>query len=154
MIELGFNLNDRPVRIEVEPWKRLVDILREDFGLTGTKEGCGEGECGACTVLLDGRPVASCLLTAEQAMCRRVLTAEYLAETPLGKRIVEAFAEHGAVQCGFCFPGMLVSAWRYLTDHPRPDEAGARAAIAGNLCRCTGYVKIVGAILACGEEEL
>jgi carbon-monoxide dehydrogenase small subunit len=149
MIE--FTLNNLPVSIETDPNRRLLDILREDFHLTGSKEGCGEGECGACTILLDGRPVTACLVCAEQLPGRRVETVEGLVESELGQRLVDSFAEHGAVQCGFCFPGMLVVSWHYLTHHPVPSEDGVREAIAGNICRCTGYTKIIEAVLAAGK---
>lgn len=147
---IDFTLNHRPVSVDADPGTRLLDLLREKFHLTGAKEGCGEGECGACTVLLDGRPVTSCLLSLEQVRGRGVETVEALAETPLGLRIVDAFTANGAVQCGFCFPGMLVSSWYYLTHHPEPDPDGIREALAGNLCRCTGYEKIVEAVMAAG----
>jgi len=128
--------------------KPLLHVLREELGLTGPKEGCGEGECGACTVLLNGQPVTSCLVAAGQARDGSTIwTAEGLARLPLGEKIVAAFTRHGAVQCGICFPGMLTTAYALLRDEPRPDERRTREALSGNLCRCTGYSKIVAAIL-------
>lgn len=153
MIDLSFTLNGRWVTLSTDPLRRLLDILREDFGLTAAKEGCGEGECGACTVLLDGHPVTACLVNAGNLQGRRVETVEGLVGTLLGQRIVAAFEDTAAVQCGFCFPGILVSAYHYLQHHPEPTEAGVRAALSGNLCRCTGYEKIIEAVLLAGTRE-
>ncbi|HCY85795.1 MAG TPA: (2Fe-2S)-binding protein [Desulfobacteraceae bacterium] len=129
----------------------LLDLIREDLALTGTKEGCGLGKCGACTVLLDGRPVHACLLLAHQADGCRVDTIEGLAD-PAGTTlhpIQEAFVEKGAIQCGFCTPGMINTAKALLDENPTPTEDDIKLAIAGNLCRCTGYHKIVDAVSAC-----
>ncbi|MEW6425475.1 MAG: molybdopterin cofactor-binding domain-containing protein [Bacillota bacterium] len=139
-------INNRPVDLLIAPNRRLLDVLREDLGLTGTKEGCGEGECGACTVLLDGRPVNSCLVLAPEASGRRITTVEGLAEEGRLHPLQEAFLEAGAVQCGYCTPGMLLVAKALLDKHPQPDERAIKTAISGNLCRCTGYAKIVAAI--------
>jgi aerobic-type carbon monoxide dehydrogenase small subunit (CoxS/CutS family) len=129
--------------------KRLLDVLREDLALTGTKEGCGEGECGACAVLLDGELVNSCLVAACQAEGTRVRTVEGLEGTDGGLHpIQEAFWHRGGAQCGICTPGMLMAAAALLAENPRPSEAAIREALAGNLCRCTGYVKIVEAVSA------
>jgi len=140
-------LNGEEVTVEVKPSTLLVEVLRDQLELTGTKVACGEGECGACTVLLDGKPVNSCLMPALKAQGREVLTVEGLA--PLGELhpLQKAFVEHGAVQCGYCTPGMLMSAKALLDHNPNPTEDEVRLAISGNLCRCTGYAKIVEAIL-------
>ena len=131
----------------VEPNWTLTQFLREDLALTGTKHGCGLGDCGACTVLLDGKPVNSCLVLATQANGREVLTIEGLAENGKLHPIQQAFVDWGAIQCGFCTPGMILSAKALLDQNPRPTELEIRAAISGNLCRCTGYQKIVEAIV-------
>ena len=145
-----FAVNGEDVEIEAPGMRRLLDVLREDLGLTGTKEGCGEGECGACTVLLDGAPVDSCLVPVCQVGVAAVATVEGLAApSPEGAvldPLQQAFLEAGGAQCGICTPGMLMAARAYLGGGGRPDEAAIREAIAGNLCRCTGYTKIVEAI--------
>jgi carbon-monoxide dehydrogenase small subunit len=147
---LTMKLNGEEVAVQVKPSAMLVEVLRDQLELTGTKVACGEGECGACTVLLDGEPVNSCLVPALKAQGREVLTVEGLA--PLGELhpLQKAFVEHGAVQCGYCTPGMLMSAKALLDHNPRPTEEEVRLAISGNLCRCTGYAKIVEAILDAG----
>jgi carbon-monoxide dehydrogenase small subunit len=123
-----------------------VELLREHLGLTGTKVGCGHGECGACTVLLDGEPVNSCLVFAAQCEGRDVLTIEGLSKDGTLDRIQDAFVEAGAVQCGYCTPGMIMSAYALLASNPTPSRAEIEEAVSGNLCRCTGYVKIVDAV--------
>ena len=128
--------------------RSLLSFLRDDLGLTGTKEACAEGECGACSILLDGRLVASCLIFAVEAHGKTITTVEGLAHHGAPHPLQQAFVEHGAVQCGFCIPGMLVAAKALLDETPRPTEAEIRHAISGNLCRCTGYQKIVQAIAA------
>jgi carbon-monoxide dehydrogenase small subunit len=138
--------------LAVAPHRTLVEALREDLGLTGTKLGCGEGDCGACTVLLDGRAVNSCLVLAVQADGRQVTTIEGLAEGRALHPIQQAFVDHGAIQCGFCSPGMILMAKAILDANPKPSEAEVRAGIAGNLCRCTGYQKIVEAILDAADR--
>jgi len=145
---LTMKLNGEEVTVQVRPSALLVEVLRDQLELTGTKVACGEGECGACTVLLDGVPVNSCLVPALKAQGREVMTVEGLA--PLGKLhpLQKAFVEHGAVQCGYCTPGMLMSAKALLDHNPDPTEDEIRLAISGNLCRCTGYAKIVEAIQA------
>jgi aerobic-type carbon monoxide dehydrogenase small subunit (CoxS/CutS family) len=147
MQTLAMKLNGEEVTVQVKPSAMLVEVLRDELELTGTKVACGEGECGACTVLLDGVPVNSCLVPALKAQGREVMTVEGLA--PLGELhpLQEAFVEHGAVQCGYCTPGMLMSAKVLLDHNPNPTEEEIRLAISGNLCRCTGYTKIVEAIL-------
>ncbi len=158
MPDLAFVLNERPVEIEVAPHALLVDVLRDHLGHTGTKVGCGTGECGACTVLLDGRPVNSCLVLAVRVGGRRVVTIEGLAADGGLHPLQQAFMDHGAVQCGYCTPGMILSAKALLDTCPAPSEAEIREGMAGNLCRCTGYAKIVQAIgavahaLACSSR--
>jgi carbon-monoxide dehydrogenase small subunit len=147
MQALTMKLNGEEVTVQVKPSAMLVEVLRDQLELTGTKVACGEGECGACTVLLDGEPVNSCLVPALKAQGREVVTVEGLA--PLGELhpLQKAFVEHGAVQCGYCTPGMLMSAKALLDHNPDPTEEEVKLAISGNLCRCTGYAKIVEAIL-------
>jgi carbon-monoxide dehydrogenase small subunit len=140
-------VNDDPVELGVPRMRRLLDVLREDLGLTGTKEGCGEGECGACTVLVDGEPVVSCLVPVCQLDGARVRTVEGLAPATGGLGVVQqAFLEAGGAQCGICTPGMLMAAEAFLASGLEPSDAAIREAIAGNLCRCTGYTKIIDAI--------
>ena len=144
---LRCTINDQPVEVLVQPYTTLLDALREDVGLTGPKEGCGTGDCGACTVHVDGRVVASCLMLAMQARGRNVRTIEGLAtpDTTLHP-LQDAFVRHGVPQCGFCIPGVLMAAAALLEETPRPSEEQIRYGIAGNLCRCTGYTKMVAAI--------
>jgi len=145
-----FAVNGEPVEVDVPGMRRLLDVLREDLALTGTKEGCGEGECGACTVLVDGAPVDSCLVPVCQVDGARIATVEGLAApSPEGAvldPLQQAFLEAGGAQCGICTPGMLMAARAHLDGGGGPDETAIRTAIAGNLCRCTGYTKIVDAI--------
>ena len=141
MIEITVNGARREVA--AAPLSRLLDVLREELGLTGTKEGCGEGECGACAVLIDGELVCSCLVPVGQAAGAQIQTVEGLDWAP----IQQAFLEHGGAQCGICTPGMLLAAVALLQRNARPTESEVREALAGNLCRCTGYTKIVEAIL-------
>ncbi|MBN1155666.1 (2Fe-2S)-binding protein [candidate division KSB1 bacterium] len=143
---IKFELNGKPVEIEVPPAMRLLDILRETFKLTGTKEGCGIGECGACTVLLNGQAVASCLLLAGQLEGTKITTIEGLVHDERMNLLQRNFLECGAVQCGFCTPGMLLSAYALLQKDARPTTDDIKNAIAGNLCRCTGYKQIIQAI--------
>ena len=144
---ITFTLNDREVTVDALPMARLLDVLREDLRVTGTKEGCGEGECGACTVLVDGHPVNSCLVPAIQLQGARVQTVEGLAQDDRLHPIQEAFLKHGGAQCGICTPGFLVAAAELLAREPHPSRAQVREALAGNLCRCTGYQKIVDAVV-------
>jgi carbon-monoxide dehydrogenase small subunit len=151
-VAIDLTVNGEKCFLEVKPNQTLVDVLREDLGLTGTKKGCGEGKCGSCTVLMNGRPVNSCLVLAPQAEGADIVTIEGLAEQephPLQK----AFAEKGAVQCGYCTPGMILTAKALLDINPNPGENEIKEAIAGNLCRCTGYNKIVEAIMACASSD-
>jgi carbon-monoxide dehydrogenase small subunit len=143
---IRLTVNGRTVDVVASPLARLLDVLRVAMGLTGTKEGCGEGECGACTVLLDGLPVNSCLVAAGQCVGRDIVTVEGLATGDELTLLQRCFVDAGAAQCGICTPGMLVSAEALLRDNPRPIDDEIRDAIAGNLCRCTGYQRIVDAI--------
>jgi carbon-monoxide dehydrogenase small subunit len=145
-MKIRLTVNGRAVECETDAETRLLDLIRGPLGLTGTKEGCGEGECGACTVLLDGRPVNSCLIPAPVADGKSVLTIEGIAEGDRLHPIQAAFVETGGVQCGFCTPGFIMSAYALLRDNPSPTDEEIRSAIEGNLCRCTGYERIVDAI--------
>lgn len=151
---ISFELNHRPVRVSAGADRFLVDVLREELALTGTKYACGMGECGACTVLLDGDPVFACLVLAVEAEGREVTTIEGIGGAAGDLHPVQhAFAERGAVQCGFCTPGMIVSAAALLDQEPHPDEEQIRAALSGNLCRCTGYTKIIEAVQAAAHSR-
>jgi aerobic-type carbon monoxide dehydrogenase small subunit (CoxS/CutS family) len=150
-MRVALTVNDRCVEVEVDAETRLLDLLRENLALTGTKEGCGEGECGACTVLLDGRPVNSCLVLAVQADGKRVTTVEGLARGRELHPVQRAFVETGGVQCGFCTPGFLVSCVALLEANPDPSDEEIIFALEGNLCRCTGYTKIVAAVHRAAE---
>jgi carbon-monoxide dehydrogenase small subunit len=148
MIALDFTLNDRSRRVEAPAHWTVLDLLRDGLALNGTKYGCGEGVCGTCTVLLDGEPVRSCLVLASRLRGRTLITVEGLDHDGEPDRLQAAFARAGAVQCGFCTPGMLLSARALLAANPAPTEHDVREALAGNLCRCTGYTKIIEAVLA------
>lgn len=152
-VPIRITVNGEEHCLEVKPNRTLVDLLREDMGLTGTKKGCNEGKCGSCTVLMNGLPVDSCMLLAVQADRSEILTIEGLAEGENPHPIQKAFAEKGAVQCGYCTPGMILTAKALLDRNSRPGDDKIRSAIAGNLCRCTGYSKIVEAIGSCGTGE-
>lgn len=145
--QVRMRVNGEEVVEWVEPRRTLLDFLREDLNLTGSKKGCDLGNCGACTVLMDGRPINSCLVLAVEVEGREILTIEGLSERTKLHPIQEAFIEHGAVQCGYCTPGMILSAKALLDENPHPTEEEVRVAISGNLCRCTGYKRIVKAIL-------
>lgn len=142
----SFTLNGESVSTKAPLDLRLIDVLRGEFNLTGTKEGCGEGECGACMILLDGHPTLSCLMLVGAAKNRDILTIEGLRSTQGFAVLSQAFNDAGAVQCGFCTPGMIMTTYALLRDNPTPDDAAIRAAMAGNLCRCTGYAMIVEAV--------
>ncbi|HEY7364337.1 MAG TPA: (2Fe-2S)-binding protein [Methylomirabilota bacterium] len=143
---LSFTVNDEAVEVLVQPWDTLLDALRERLGLTGPKEGCGTGDCGACTTHVDGKPVASCLMLAIQARGRTVRTIEGLGRLGALHPLQEAFVRHGVPQCGFCIPGVLMAAAALLAENPRPTPEEIRYGIAGNLCRCTGYTTMITAI--------
>jgi carbon-monoxide dehydrogenase small subunit len=151
---INVTINGDNYEIAVEPWKTLNEVLRDQLNLTGTKLGCGTGDCGACTVLLDGKSISSCLTLAVEVDGRSVETIEGLAESEDKLHpIQEAFIEKGAVQCGFCTPGMIMSAKFLLSNNPEPDEITIKKALDGNLCRCTGYYKIIDAI-KCASEKM
>ena len=145
--EITLSINGSSYTMEVKVNRVLLDVLREDLGLSGTKEGCGMGVCGACTVLVDGKPMNACLTLAVEAEGKEIITVEGLAREGRLDPLQEAFVNEGAVQCGFCSPGMLMTGKGLLAENPSPTEFEVRKAIAGNLCRCTGYVRIVKAIL-------
>ena len=151
--DVSFTVNGRSETVRVYPMARLLDVLREDLKLTGTKEGCGEGECGACSILLDGRLVTSCLVPVLQAQGSSILTIEGLSESGQSRRVQEAFQRYGGAQCGICTPGMIVAAFYLLQQTPHPMEADIREGLAGNLCRCTGYQKIVESVLRAREAR-
>jgi carbon-monoxide dehydrogenase small subunit len=150
--EINLTVNNRPYRLSVLPWRTLLEVIREDLGLTGTKEGCGLGECGACTVLMDGRAVNSCLVLATEADGKQITTIEGLANGDKLHPIQQAFVDHGGLQCGFCTPGVIMSAKALLDKNPTPTEEEIKQGIAGNLCRCTGYAKIIESIKAAAEK--
>jgi len=154
-MSIGFRVNGEPVELEVPGMRRLLDALREDLGLTGTKEGCGEGECGACSVILDGQVVDACLVPMCQVDGSDVRTVEGLSDRtgPLSP-LQQAFLELGGAQCGICTPGMLMAAQAYLDAGGGPEDGSIREAIAGNLCRCTGYTKIVDSIARAAVHDL
>ena len=143
---LSCTVNGEAVEVLVQPYVTLLDALREDLDLTGPKEGCGTGDCGACTVHLDGEPIASCLMLAMQARGRSVRTIEGLGKQGVLHPLQDAFVRHGVPQCGFCIPGVLMAAAAVLAEHPKPTAEEIRYGIAGNLCRCTGYTTMITAI--------
>ena len=143
---LRSTINSEPVEVLVQPYETLLDALREELSLTGPKEGCGTGDCGACTVHLDGKPVASCLMLAMQARGRSISTIEGLSDNGTLHPLQDAFVRHGVPQCGFCIPGVLMAASALLAENPNPTEEQIRYGIAGNLCRCTGYTAMIAAI--------
>jgi aerobic-type carbon monoxide dehydrogenase small subunit (CoxS/CutS family) len=151
-MRIRINVNGSWVERETRPDRMLVDFIREDLGLTGTKKGCEEGECGACTILMNGKTVLSCLIPAVKADGAQILTVEGMAKEGKLHPLQEAFWEEGAVQCGYCTPGMLLSAKGLLDENPVPGVEEVKEAISGNLCRCTGYSKIVQAIHAASEK--
>ncbi len=149
---IELRVNGEQYEVAVDPRRTLLEVLRDELELTGPKKGCDTGECGACTVIMDGKPVVSCLVLAVEAQGKDILTIEGVSKNGELHPIQKAFIEHGALQCGFCTPGMILSAKSLLDRNPKPTEEEVRRAIAGNLCRCTGYVKIVEAILAVSKE--
>ncbi len=150
---IQLRVNGEPLEVRVEPWKTLLEVIRDDIGLTSAKEACSTGECSACTVLLNGKPVNSCLVLAVEAQGKEISTIEGLSEGSKLHPLQDAFIRHGAIQCGFCTPGMLLSAKALLDENPQPTEEEIREAISGNLCRCTGYNKIVEAILEVAQSQ-
>ncbi len=148
----NFIVNGKPYEIAIEPHMLLIEVLREELGLTGTKYSCGIGHCGACTVLVDGIPILSCLTLAATVKDKNITTIEGLAKGTELHPLQRAFIDYGAIQCGYCTPGMILSAKALLDRNPAPGEADVKQALSGNLCRCTGYVKIVAAVLAAAEN--
>lgn len=151
-MKISFTLNGRPVTRDLPPDRRVVDALREDLGLPGTKEACGTGECGACTILVDGVPCLSCLMLAAQLEGREIMTIEGIGKAEKPHPVQAAFVEAGAVQCGFCTPGMVLVTVHLLETNPRPTREEIREALSGNICRCTGYQKIVDAVELAAER--
>jgi len=152
-IQRTWTINGESRTVEFLPARRLLDVIREDLELKGTKEGCGEGECGACTILLNGEIVVSCLYAAGQVRDgSEILTVEGLEKTEGGRLIQKSYLDKGAAQCGFCIPGMLISTYAFLQKHPEINEQTIKDAHAGNICRCTGYVKIIEAVQAASER--
>jgi carbon-monoxide dehydrogenase small subunit len=152
MKQLRLTVNGSSYELGVQPWETLLEMIRDKLGLTGTKEGCGLGECGACTVIMDGKTVNSCLVLAVEADGKQITTIEGLADGDELHPIQEAFIEHGGLQCGFCTPGMIMSAKALLDENPAPSEQDIRRGIAGNLCRCTGYTKIIESIASAAQS--
>ena len=151
-MKISFKLNGKPVSLELDPSMRFIDVIREILHLNGTKEGCGEGSCGACVVLMDGKSVNSCLLPVANVIGHEIVTIEGLWETKEFDVLQKAFAETNGQQCGFCTPGMIIAAYSLLKSNPHPSEEEVRAKMSGNLCRCTGYQAIVQAVLLASEE--
>jgi aerobic-type carbon monoxide dehydrogenase small subunit (CoxS/CutS family) len=149
---LTLTVNDIAYTIYVEPNSTLLDVLRDKLGLTGTKKSCNEGECGACTILMDGKPVASCLVLAVDAQNKKITTIEGLADGEKLHPLQESFVKHGGIQCGFCTPGMIMSAKALLDENPDPTPLEVRRGISGNLCRCTGYQQIIDSIVAAAKS--
>src|SRR4030042_3737434 len=150
---IQLKVNGEVHELAIEPWRTLLEVLRNSLGLTGTKKGCDLGTCGACTVLIDGKPMLSCLLLAIEVQDQEVLTIEGGAKGGHLDALQETFMNHGAIQCGFCTPGMILTAKALLEENPHPLEEEVRKGISGNICRCTGYTKIIEAILAAGSKE-
>lgn len=149
---MKFQVNGDIYEVAADPWRTLLEVLRDEIGLTGTKKGCDEGDCGACTVLINGKSVPSCLTLAIEAQGKEITTIEGLAEGEKLHPIQEAFVEQGGLQCGFCTSGMILSTKALLDKNPRPNEDEIRLGIAGNLCRCTGYIKIIESIKAAAQK--
>ena len=150
-LKIALNINEKTHELMVQPNDTLLEVLRDELDLTGSKESCGEGVCGSCTIQMDGKPVRSCLTLAMEAVDTKIKTVEGLANGDELSDLQQSFVDHGAVQCGFCTPGMLISADTLLNENPEPDEKAVRKALAGNICRCTGYSKIVEAVLHTGN---
>ena len=152
MKQIKMTVNGKIYELQVKPWATLLDILRDELGLTGTKEGCGLGECGACTVIMDGKTVNSCLVLAPEADEKEIITIEGLAQGDKLHPIQEAFMEQGGLQCGFCTPGIILSTKALLDENPKPTDEEIRRGIAGNFCRCTGYTKIFESVKAAAQK--
>ena len=152
MNKIKFVLNHQEVEVEANPTLRLLDVLRNDFDLIGTKEGCGEGECGACAILLNNRLINSCLVPLGSAHNKEILTIEGLSESRQGKMLLEAYSKEGAVQCGYCTPGMMMASHALLQNNPNPTDQEIRIGLSGNLCRCTGYNMIIKAVQRASKE--
>jgi len=152
VMKVSFQLNGQDIEVEAPGNRALLDLLRDDLGVKSVKKGCENGECGACTVLLDGAPVTSCLVLAPQVEGKTVTTVDGLEDDPFMVKLRQAFLEDGAIQCGFCTPGMLISSYALLKRNPKPTSDEVKKAIEGNLCRCTGYVNIIKAILHASER--
>jgi carbon-monoxide dehydrogenase small subunit len=153
-VTVNFKLNSRARTAQVEPTTTLLDVIREDLGLIGAKEGCGKGECGACTVIMNGDAVPSCLVLAASVEGKEIITIEGIIENCVLHPLQEAFIKYHASQCGFCSPGMILTAKAFLERNPDPTEADVRAAMNSNLCRCTGYEKIIEAVMAVVNGEV
>ena len=151
MRKITFVLNGKQYELMIKPWRTLLELIREDLNLTGTKEGCGQGECGSCTVIMNGKTVNSCLVPAVETDGQEILTIEGLSDNDRLHPIQEAFVSHSGMQCGFCTPGMIMSAKALLDSNPAPTEAEIRESISGNFCRCTGYTKIIESISAAAD---
>jgi carbon-monoxide dehydrogenase small subunit len=150
---IHFSVNGEPKELEVDSSRTLLDVLRNELGLTGAKSGCEAGDCGSCTVLIDGKPYNSCLVLVPKVDGKEITTIEGMSKDGKLHPIQEAFIDHGAIQCGYCTPGMVLSAKSLLDQNPNPSEEEIRQGMSGNLCRCTGYKKIVEAIKSAAEEE-
>ncbi len=151
-MKISFELNGKDVTVETRPNQTLVDLLRDELGVTSVKKGCEQGECGACTVMVDGVAVTSCIVLAPQVEGRKVTTLDGLEDDPLMEKLRAAYVENGAVQCGFCTPGMLISSYALLKVNPKPTQEEVKVGIEGNICRCTGYTKIIAAIHDAAER--
>ncbi len=152
MKQVRLTVNGVSYELSVQPWETLLEVIRDALGLTGTKEGCGIGECGACTVIMDGRAVNSCLVLAAEADGKQIITIEGLSDGDKLHPIQQAFVDHGGFQCGFCTPGMIMSVKAFLDENQMPSEEETRRGIAGNICRCTGYIKIFESIKAAAKD--
>ena len=152
MKQIRLIVNGKSYEVSIPPWRTLLEVIREDLGLTGTKEGCSLGECGACTIIMDGKTVNSCLVLAAEADGKQITTIEGLASEDKLHPLQQAFIDHGGFQCGFCTPGMIMSAKALLDEKPKPTEEEIKQGIAGNFCRCTGYAKIIESIKAAAED--
>jgi len=149
---IELRVNGQIYELEIQPWRTLLEVLRDHLGLTGTKQSCNEGHCGACTVIVDGQAINSCLMLAVEAQGKDILTVEGLSEGGKLHPIQDAFVSHGAVQCGFCSPGMIMATKAFLEHNPDPSDEEIKKALEGHLCRCTGYVQIIEAVRAASEK--